>query len=120
VLDFLPREASASQVQAAIFAVRPGGRVVLMGGVRGAGGADLALLYNWMQNNITVRGAWMYPRNAIPRMVGMVRAGLVDLSQFDLSEFALDDANDAVAHAAANAGPRQLTVIRPDRRAAGG
>ena len=49
----------------------------------------------------------------------MVRAGLIDLTQFELTEFALDDANDAVAHAAANAGPRQLTVIRPDRRGAG-
>jgi len=47
--------------------------------------------------------------------VGMIRAGLIDLDGFDLTEFALDDANAAVAHAAANAGPRQLTVIRPDR-----
>jgi alcohol dehydrogenase len=112
VLDFLPREASASQVQAAILAVSPGGRVVLMGGVR----SDLALNYNvLMHKELTVRGAWMYPREAIPRMAQMVRAGLVDLARFDLTEFALDDANDAVAHAAANAGPRQLTVIRPDR-----
>lgn len=118
VLDFLPREASAPQVQAAMFAVREGGRVVLMGGVRGSGGAGLAQLYNWMKNNITVRGAWMYPRDAAARMVAMVRAGLIDLSQFDLTEFALDDANAAVAHAAANAGPRQLTVIRPDRSGA--
>ena len=44
----------------------------------------------------------------------MVRAGLIDLHQFELSEFALDDANAAVAHAAAHAGPRQLTVLRPN------
>jgi len=117
VLDFLPREASASQVQAAILAVRPGGRAVLMGGVR----SDLALNYNLlMHNELTLRGAWMYSRDAIPGMVGMVRAGLIDLAQFDLTEFALDDANAAIAHAADNAGPRQLTVIRPDRRGAGG
>jgi alcohol dehydrogenase len=117
VLDFLPREASASQVQAAILAVSPGGRIVLMGGVR----SDLALNYNvLMHKELTLRGAWMYPRDAIPRMAHMVRAGLIDLAQFDLTEFRLDDANDAVAHAAANAGPRQLTVIRPDRDGAGG
>ncbi|HEY2048224.1 MAG TPA: zinc-binding dehydrogenase [Caulobacteraceae bacterium] len=115
VLDFLPREASASQVLAAVLGVRDGGRVVLMGGLRGAEG-DLALNYNWlMHHDITVRGKWMYPRKAIPRMVQMVRAGLIDLGQFDLTEFGLDDANEAVAHAAANAGPRQLTVLRPDR-----
>jgi alcohol dehydrogenase len=117
VLDFLPREASAAQVRAAVLAVRLGGRVILMGGLRGAEG-DLGLNYNWlMHNETTVRGVWMYRREAIPRMVRMVRGGLIDLGQFDMTEFALDDANTAVAFAAANAGPRQLTVLRPDRAA---
>jgi alcohol dehydrogenase len=117
VLDFLPREASASQVQAAILAVSPGGRIVLMGGVR----SDLLLNYSALvHKELTLRGAWMYPSDAIPRVARMVRAGLIDLTQFELTEFGLDDANAAVAHAATNAGPRQLTVIRPDRRGAGG
>jgi alcohol dehydrogenase len=115
VLDFLPREASASQVQAAMFAVREGGRVVLMGGVRGAGGAGLAQIYSWLQNGTTLRGAWMYPREAVPRMVRMVRAGLIDLAHYQMTEFALDEVNAAVAHAAANAGPFGLTALRPDR-----
>jgi alcohol dehydrogenase len=58
----------------------------------------------------------MYPPAAVPRMVQMIRSGLIDLDQFELAEFPLDDANAAVAYAAANAGPRQLTVIRPNRR----
>jgi len=120
VLDFLPREASAAQVRAAALAVRLGGRVILMGGLRGAEG-DLGLNYNWlMHNETTVRGVWMYRRDAIPRMAQMVRAGLIDLGQYQMTEFALDCANDAVAHAAANAGPFGLTVIRPDRRGASG
>lgn len=120
VLDFLPREASAPQVLCAALSVRLGGRVILMGGLRGAEGI-LGLNYNWlMHNEVTVRGVWMYRREAIPRMVQMVRNGLIDLGQFDLTEFALDDANAAIAHASANAGPRQLTVLRPDRRSAGG
>jgi alcohol dehydrogenase len=110
VLDFLPREASASQVLAAMLAVRPGGRVVLMGGVR----SDLTLNYDWfMHNGVSLRGQFMYGREAVARMVGLVRAGLIDLSRYDLTAFGLDQANDAVAHAAANAGPFQLTVIRP-------
>jgi alcohol dehydrogenase len=121
VLDLLPREASASQVLAAVLAVRPGGRVVLMGGVGRAGGADLALPYPWlMRNDITVRGKYMYQREAAAQMVRLVRAGLIDLAQFDLTEFGLDDVNDAVAHAAANAGPLRHTVLRPDRGGAGG
>jgi alcohol dehydrogenase len=111
VLDFLPREASLAQAHANMMAVRHGGRIMLMGGVR----AKLGLDYNWlMHGEITLRGVWMYPPQAVPRMVQMVRAGLIDLHQFDLAEFALDDANVAVAYAAANAGPRQLTVIRPN------
>jgi alcohol dehydrogenase len=114
VLDFLPREAVAAQARAAILAVRLGGRVMLMGGLRGEAG-DLGLNYNWlMHNETTVKGVWMYRKDAIPRMVQMVRAGLIDLAPFELTEFPLDQANQAVAHAAANPGPRQLTVLRPD------
>ncbi len=118
VLDLLPREkASASQgASRHAAAVRPRGRVVLMGGVR----SDLALNYNWlMHNDIIVRGKWMYERDAPARMVGLIRGGLIDLAQFDLTEFALDGVNKAVAYAAANAGPLQLTVLRPDRGGAG-
>ncbi len=116
VLDFLPREATGSQVRAAALAVRPRGRVVLMGGARADGGA-VALPYVWMmQNNITVRGQFMYPREAVAQMVALIRAGLIDLAQFEMTEFGLDDINAAVAHAAANAGPLGLTVLRPDRR----
>ena len=116
VLDFLPREAAAAQVRAALLTVKVGGRVILMGGLRGDQG-NLGLNYDWlMHNETTVRGVWMYGKAAIPRMVQMVRAGLIDLAWFELTEFALDDANEAVVHAAANSGPRQLTVLRPDWR----
>jgi len=116
VLDLLPRAAAPSQVLAAVLAVRPGGRVVLMGGVGWQGGDDLALPYPWlMRNDITVRGKWMYPRVAMSQMVRLVQAGLIDLTQFDVTEFSLDDANDAVPYAAAHAGPLRLIALRPDR-----
>jgi len=109
--------AQLPEVRAAVLAVRPHGRVVLMGGVRADGG-ELAIPYVWlMQNCITLKGQFMYPREAVGRMVGLIRSGLIDLGQFDLAEFALGDANAAVAHAAAHAGPRGLTVLRPDRAA---
>jgi alcohol dehydrogenase len=66
-----------------------------------------------MRNNITLRGQWMYPRSAIPRLVGLLRAGLIDLAQLAVTTFPLDRANDAVAHAAAHAGPFELTAICP-------
>jgi alcohol dehydrogenase len=94
--------------------VRPYGRVVLMGGVGMLGGDGLDLPYPWiMRNDITVRGKWMYPPMAATRMTGLIRSGLLDLGHFDVAAFALDEANEAVAHAAANEGPFRMTVIRP-------
>jgi alcohol dehydrogenase len=66
-----------------------------------------------MRNCITIHGVWMYPREAIPRMIGMVRAGLLDLAQFAVTEFPLARANEAIAHAAANGGPFRMTVLKP-------
>jgi len=110
VLDLLPPAASQSQVRAAALAVRPNGHVVLMGGV----GEALQLPYAWlMRNNITVRGQWMYPRTAIPRVVGLVRAGLIDLAQIAVTAFPLERANDAVAHAAGHTGPFEITAVCP-------
>lgn len=114
VLDLLPPAANTAQVRTAVMAVRPYGRAVLMGGVGMLGGAGLDLPYPWlMRNCITVRGQWMYPPEATTLMVGLIRAGLIDLDHFAVTVFDLEHANEAVAHAAANAGPFRMTVIRP-------
>lgn len=114
VLDILPPSVSTTTVRAAIMTVRPYGRVVLMGGVGMLGGAGLELPYPWiMRNCITVRGQWMYLPEAAIRLVGLIRSGLLRLDNFDVTVFDLDDANKAVAHAAANGGPFKMTVIRP-------
>ena len=113
-VDILPPAASARQVRTAVMPVRPYGRAVLMGGVGMQGGEDLALPYAWMMRNcVTIHGQWMYPPHATGLMVGMVRAGLIDLNLYDVTVFSLDDVNAAVAHAAANAGPFKATVLSP-------
>ena len=112
--DFLPPSASAGVARAAIMTLRQGGRAVLMGGVGMLGGEDLALPYPWiMRNLITVRGQWMYDTAAIPGLIGLIRGGLLDLGHWTVTGFRLTEANDAVAHAAANAGPFKLTVLKP-------
>jgi alcohol dehydrogenase len=114
VLDILPPSVSTTVVRTALMTVRPYGRVVLMGGVGMLGGAGLDLPYPWiMRNCITIHGQWMCPPEATARMVGLIRSGLLDLGQFAVTEFGLDHANEAVAHAAANGGPFRMTVIRP-------
>ncbi len=114
VLDILPPSASTTVVRTAAMTVRPYGRIVLMGGVGMLGGAGLELPYPWiMRNGITIHGQWMYPPEATIRLVSLVRSGLLRLDNFDVTEFDLDAANEAVAYAAANGGPFKLTVIRP-------
>jgi len=114
VLDILPPAASPASARAAIMAVRPYGRVALMGGVGLQGGGVLELPYAWiMRNGVTIIGQWMYPPEAVSRMVDLIRSGLVRLDQYDIALFDLDQVNEAVAHAAAHAGPFQMTVLRP-------
>jgi alcohol dehydrogenase len=114
VQDFLPPSADASAARAAIMTLRQGGRAVLMGGVGMLGGEDLSLPYPWiMRNLITVRGQWMYETAAIPRLVAMIRGALLDLDQWAVTAFPLASANEAVAHAAENAGAFKLTVLEP-------
>ncbi len=114
VIDLLPPSAPAAAVRAALMAVRPYGRVILMGGVGMLGGAGLDLPYPWiMRNDITIRGKWMYPTRAVTLMAGLIRSGLLDLGHFDIETFPLVDANNAISHAAANGGPFRMTVILP-------
>ncbi|MDR7144744.1 alcohol dehydrogenase catalytic domain-containing protein [Rhizobium sp. BE258] len=113
VLDFLPPSVEAAVARAAIMAVRPYGRAVLMGGVGMLGGDDLALPYPWiMRNNISIHGQWMYDSAAVTGMVRLVHSGLLDLEQFAVTEFSPQDVNEAVAHAASNAGPFKLTALK--------
>ena len=114
VQDFLPPSVGASVARAAIMTLRQGGRAVLMGGVGMLGGENLALPYPWiMRNLITVRGQWMYDAAAVPGLVGLIRGGLLDLGHWTVTEFPLANANEAVAHAAVEAGPFKLTVLKP-------
>lgn len=113
VFDILPPQATVAQVLAAVRAVRPGGRVSLMGGVGMAGGGELTLPYGWlMRNNITIKGQWMYPRSAIARLIAMVRSGLLDLTHYEVAEFPLASVADAIEQAAKTAGPFNKTVLR--------
>lgn len=113
-LDILPPSVSANMVRAAIMTVREYGRISLMGGVGMLGGDGLDLPYPWiMRNSITIKGQWMYKRDAPDRLISMVKAGLLSLDEFEISEFGLDNINEAVEHASTEKGAFKLTVIKP-------
>jgi len=114
VLDIMPPQVPAGAVRAAAMTVRPQGRIILMGGVGGQSGDELALPYAWlMRNDITVRGKWMYPPSAPARLVAMVRAGLINLDHFAATVFPFEAVADAIAHAASDAGPFRMTLLKP-------
>lgn len=110
VLDLLPPSVGNGPVRAAAMTVREYGRVVLMGGVQD----DFSLPYRWlMRNGITVRGQWMCPRWANLRLIELIRAGLLDLNLFTVTEFDLGNVAEAIEHAAATGGRFAGTVVRP-------
>ena len=114
VLDLLPPAATMAQVRTALLTVRPYGKVILMGGVGMGGPGGLDLPYSWMMRNcISIQGQWMYPRDAAARMIGLVRAGLVKLEEFAVTTFLLEKVNEAVEHAARNAGAFRMTIVTP-------
>ena len=55
--------------------------------------------------------------DAATRLIALIRSGQLRLDQYDVTSFDLDHASEAIAHAAANAGPFGMTVIEPRRGA---
>lgn len=43
-----------------------------------------------MRNNITIRGQWLYPRDAIHRVIALAKARMLDLDRYEISEFPLN------------------------------
>jgi len=47
-----------------------------------------------------------------PRLAAIARSGVLNLHEYDVAEFSLDAASEAVAHAAMNSGPFEMTSVR--------
>jgi alcohol dehydrogenase len=110
-IDIPAPAANVAMSRTAALSVRPHGRIVLMGGAE----QDLPIPYRHLtRNNVTIRGQGMHPPEAPARMIGLIRAGLVDLRQFRVDAFPLSQAGRAIAHAARTAGAFRLTVLRPE------
>ena len=113
-LDILPPSVESKVVRTAIMTVREYGRISLMGGVGMLGGNDLNLPYPWiMRNSITIKGQWMYQREAPQRIIPLAKSGLLPLDLFSITSFDLDHINEAVRHAAGEKGAFRLTVVDP-------
>ncbi|MBV9746058.1 MAG: zinc-binding dehydrogenase [Acidobacteriia bacterium] len=109
VYDILGNVPSFEPTAAAIYALRRGGAAVLMGGVQAA----MNLPYSYiMLNEISIQGAFMYPRSAPRELLNMVAAGTLDLSKPEIRSFPLGGVVAALNHAESVRGP-SYTVLVP-------
>ena len=108
VLDALGAVKSGEPTMSCINALRPRGTAVLVGGVE----ANLPLPYlSTMLSELTIRGAFMYPRHAPSDLLQMIAAGTLDLKFIQIRSFPLDSINDAVDQAAKLRGLEFSVVI---------
>jgi len=78
VYDMLGSAPTFEPTAAAIYALRKVGTAVLMGGVQAAMNLPYAHV---MQNELSIKGALMYPRSAPAELVRLIAAGLLELVQ---------------------------------------
>jgi alcohol dehydrogenase len=110
ILNIYPRGAPVENVAWGFEALKPGGTLVLMGGIHD----DIALSYEQvMQKNTTVKGQFMFHSSAVGKMIELVQGGLLDLDIFEEKTFKLDEILDAVKYAASedNRGWLYSTVL---------
>ncbi len=97
VLDVLGGVTNPEPTTACINALRPRGTAVFMGGVK----ADIPLPYpQIMLRELTIRGAFMYPKQVPGELLRMVAAGTLNLNAIQTHVFKLDDIAEAIALAA--------------------
>ena len=112
VLDALGAVGSPDPTLAGYDALRPGGTMVLVGGVR----QDLALPYgDLMHRRLTVRGSWMFSHATLLRVWRAVRGGALDLGDVEVRTVGLDDPAAALALAAETGGDA-FVVLAPAGR----
>ncbi|MCJ1315726.1 hypothetical protein MMC15_001046 [Xylographa vitiligo] len=113
--DISPPEAAGStHLKSGILALRPGGRVSLMGGIVG----DVAIPHSAvMHRNLTLKGCWMYTREDTGAMVKLVERGVLKLGKAAevkvVGQFGLGEWEKAFDTAAENAGVGLQTLIVP-------
>lgn len=107
--DMVGRATDPSSTLAALRSLRRGGRLVLMGSMT----VPLPLDYGeLMLNDWELTGQFMYGRDAMPRLVRLIRSGQVDLEAVRVTTFPLTDVPEAIEQAASSRG-LDCTVVLP-------
>ncbi|WP_084682088.1 zinc-binding dehydrogenase [Actinomycetospora chiangmaiensis] len=108
VLDALGPTPSAEPTLAGLDAVRPGGVIVLVGGVR----QDLVIPYGViMRRRLRLLGSWMFRRETLLRVWRQAAAGVLDLRAVPLHTVGLDDPAAALELAATTGGSGFVVLV---------
>ncbi|CAM6127296.1 unnamed protein product [Calypogeia fissa] len=114
--DISPAQAAKStHIRSGIFALRHGGRVSLMGGIR----EDIAIPYAAvMHSNIQLKGCRMYPPEAVGELIKMIEADVLRIDEESFGQryvgrFKLEEWDSALTAAAENVGMADLPLITP-------
>lgn len=105
-----PVAANSSHIRSCFLALKPRGRVCLMGGIHG----DLTIPHGKIyRQNIQITGKWMYERSAPRKILQMVENGLLRLDRTTIHTFGLEQLEEACDDAAGRIRPDELTVLIP-------
>ncbi|MDO8634986.1 MAG: alcohol dehydrogenase catalytic domain-containing protein [Dehalococcoidia bacterium] len=108
LIDALPTALDVTKQ--AIRLLRKGGRAVLIGGVQGPLDIDYR---TFMLSEIEVTGSVGMGRSSFPRLVELVRRGVVDFANFVTHRFPLEQANEAIAAVINKTGDPLGVVVIP-------
>jgi threonine dehydrogenase-like Zn-dependent dehydrogenase len=109
-----PTAAKTTHIKACMLALRVGGRVSLMGGIR----EDISISYAWvMHNNLTIKGKWMYTQEDPYLLIKMIEIGILKLGERaglkNVGIFPLEDWSKAFTAAEENPGWGTQALIAP-------
>lgn len=105
-----PSAAESTHLRSGILSVRHGGRVSLMGGIKG----DVAVPLGYvMHANMTIKGKWMYERDDILKLIKLVESGRLRVDDGCVKKYALEQWEEAFEVAASEAGPGRLVALVP-------
>ncbi|OAQ64697.1 GroES-like protein [Pochonia chlamydosporia 170] len=101
-------------IQAAIMALRPHGRMSIMGGVFGTVELPYIMI---MFKNITIKGTFMYTREQADELIRLVETGMLPIGKRGgievTGKYALSQWEEALENAFSQAGPKRLACFVP-------
>jgi threonine dehydrogenase-like Zn-dependent dehydrogenase len=105
----------ATHIKSAIIALRPQGRVSIMGGILGDVDFPYAML---MFKALTIKGTFMYTRQQADELIRLVETGALLIGKRGgieiTGKFALSEWQDAFQHANDEMGPKKVAYFMPN------